>query len=139
MLMKELCSMLALSSRVVSKYFQSIQREIANFEQVRASTRIKVGWQVAVQYRRPQVGSNQPKSNLAYPRPCVRRLSSATMSSSAHSFNKILTLHRSSIKTRNAADVEESIKKLRRLILVDGIPSKAVCGGQSQSYLHCPS
>ncbi|KAI0094002.1 TBC-domain-containing protein [Irpex rosettiformis] len=51
--------------------------------------------------------------------------SSAASSSSAHSFNKILNVHKSSSRPRNATDVEESIKKLRRLILVDGIPSKA--------------
>ncbi|KAI0341841.1 TBC-domain-containing protein [Trametopsis cervina] len=46
-------------------------------------------------------------------------------SASAHSFNKILNAHRSATRTRSAADIEESIKKLRRLILVDGIPSSA--------------
>lgn len=47
-------------------------------------------------------------------------------SASAHSFNKILNAHRSATRTRSAVDIEESIKKLRRLILVDGIPSSAV-------------
>ncbi|KZP34237.1 TBC-domain-containing protein [Athelia psychrophila] len=40
----------------------------------------------------------------------------------AHSFNKILNAPRSSSKSRNP-DIDEGIKKLRRLILVDGIPS----------------
>ena len=52
--------------------------------------------------------------------------SSSASSSTAHSFNRILNVHKSSSRPRTAADVEESMKKLRRLILVDGIPSKAV-------------
>ena len=44
----------------------------------------------------------------------------------AHSFNKILNQPRNSLKQRSAADVEEAVKKLRRLILVDGIPSSVV-------------
>ena len=51
---------------------------------------------------------------------------SAAAAATAHSFNKILSPSRSSSKQRSAADVEESIKKLRRLILVDGIPSSVV-------------
>ncbi|EIW60113.1 bub2 protein [Trametes versicolor FP-101664 SS1] len=54
-------------------------------------------------------------------------MSSATESSAvaaAHSFNKILDRYKSTSKTRSAADVEEATKKLRRLILVDGIPSE---------------
>ncbi|KAH9945905.1 bub2 protein [Epithele typhae] len=42
---------------------------------------------------------------------------------SAHSFNKILNQYKTATKARSAADMEESTKKLRRLILVDGIPS----------------
>lgn len=45
----------------------------------------------------------------------------------AHSFNKILNQPRTSSKARTAADIQESVKKLRRLILVDGIPSSVVC------------
>ncbi|KAJ3492137.1 hypothetical protein NLI96_g233 [Meripilus lineatus] len=41
----------------------------------------------------------------------------------AHSFTKILNQYKSSSKARSSNDVEESVKKLRRLILVDGIPS----------------
>ncbi|EKM55515.1 uncharacterized protein PHACADRAFT_256194 [Phanerochaete carnosa HHB-10118-sp] len=51
---------------------------------------------------------------------------SATAAATAHSFNKILNQSRNPSKQRSAADVEESIKKLRRLILVDGIPSSVV-------------
>lgn len=56
-------------------------------------------------------------------------MSSATESSAvaaAHSFNKILDRYKSASKTRSSADVEEATKKLRRLILVDGIPSEVV-------------
>lgn len=51
---------------------------------------------------------------------------SAAAAATAHSFNKILNQPRISSKYRSAADVEEAIKKLRRLILVDGIPSSVV-------------
>lgn len=50
--------------------------------------------------------------------------SSAT--SAAHSFNKILNQPRLSSKSRQSGDVEEAVKKLRRLILVEGIPSSVV-------------
>jgi len=40
-------------------------------------------------------------------------------------FNKILNQPKLSSRFRSAADIEESIKKLRRLILVDGIPSES--------------
>src|SRR5882762_2309445 len=52
--------------------------------------------------------------------------SSATATATAHSFNKILNQSRASSKSRHAGDVDEGIKKLRRLILVDGIPSTVV-------------
>lgn len=48
--------------------------------------------------------------------------SKPSTSDTARSFNKILALPRSS-KVRSAADLHEAVKKLRRLILVDGIPS----------------
>jgi len=51
--------------------------------------------------------------------------SKPSTSDTAKSFNKILALPRSSSKTRSAADLNEAVKKLRRLILVDGIPSAA--------------
>ena len=43
----------------------------------------------------------------------------------AHSFNKILNQHKSS-KSRRSGDADEGLKKLRRMILVEGIPSKIV-------------
>lgn len=43
----------------------------------------------------------------------------------AHSFNKILNQHKSS-KSKRTGDVDEGLKKLRRMILVEGIPSKIV-------------
>jgi cell cycle arrest protein BUB2 len=51
----------------------------------------------------------------------------ADLAATAHTFNKILSQPKLSSKTRSSEDVEESVKKLRRLILIDGIPSKAVC------------
>jgi len=51
--------------------------------------------------------------------------SKPSTSDTAKSFNKILTLPRSSSKVRSATDLNEAVKKLRRLILVDGIPSTA--------------
>jgi cell cycle arrest protein BUB2 len=50
----------------------------------------------------------------------------ANLAATAHTFNKILAQPKLSSKTRSSDDVEESVKKLRRLILIDGIPSKAV-------------
>ncbi|KAI0263799.1 TBC-domain-containing protein [Gloeopeniophorella convolvens] len=49
----------------------------------------------------------------------------AGLAATAHTFNKILSQPKSSSKTRTTEDVEESVKKLRRLILIEGIPSKA--------------
>lgn len=60
---------------------------------------------------------------------CLKMSSSAA--ATAHSFNKILNLPKSSSKTRTPLDVEEAVRKLRRLILVDGIPSSVVSGGHS--------
>jgi hypothetical protein len=51
----------------------------------------------------------------------------ANLATTAHAFNKILGQPKPSSKTRTPEDVEESVKKLRRLILIEGIPSKAVC------------
>jgi len=51
----------------------------------------------------------------------------ADLAAAAHAFNKILSQPKLSSKTRTSDDVEESVKKLRRLILIEGIPSKAVC------------
>ncbi|KAG8214008.1 hypothetical protein J3R82DRAFT_10760 [Butyriboletus roseoflavus] len=52
----------------------------------------------------------------------------------AHSFNKILNQHKSS-KSRRSGDVDEGVKKLRRLILVDGIPSKIVRSNPTMNKL----
>jgi len=49
----------------------------------------------------------------------------ANLATTAHAFNKILTQPRLSSKTRTPEEVEESVKKLRRLILIEGIPSRA--------------
>ncbi|OSX65403.1 hypothetical protein POSPLADRAFT_1054153 [Postia placenta MAD-698-R-SB12] len=49
--------------------------------------------------------------------------SSSSAAATAHSFNKILNQFKLSSKIRTIHDIEESVKKLRRLILVDGIPS----------------
>ncbi|KAI0723997.1 bub2 protein [Cerioporus squamosus] len=49
--------------------------------------------------------------------------SDPSAATTAHSFNKILNQFKSASKARSAADMEEATKKLRRLILVDGIPS----------------
>jgi len=43
----------------------------------------------------------------------------------AHSLNKILNQPKSS-KSKRSGDADESLKKLRRLILVEGIPSAVV-------------
>ncbi|KAH9039411.1 TBC-domain-containing protein [Lactarius hengduanensis] len=48
----------------------------------------------------------------------------AGLAATAHAFNKILSNPKLSSKTRTPEDVEENVKKLRRLILIDGIPSK---------------
>ncbi len=56
------------------------------------------------------------------------RLLSAVMSNAvatAHSFNKILNQPRVS-KSRTHSDSDDGTKKLRRLILVEGIPSTTV-------------
>lgn len=52
--------------------------------------------------------------------------SAADLAATAHAFNKILSQPKLSSKTRTPDDVEESVKKLRRLILIEGIPSRAV-------------
>ena len=53
--------------------------------------------------------------------------SDPSAAATAHSFNKILNQFKSASKARSAADMEEATKKLRRLILVDGMPSTVVC------------
>ena len=65
----------------------------------------------------------------------------STTAATAHSFNKILNQPKYPSKARISGDVDESVKKLRRLILVDGIPSAEVssyCNSQHYniSYWH---
>lgn len=50
----------------------------------------------------------------------------SSAAATAHSFNKILDRYKSASKARSSTEVEEATKKLRRLILVDGIPSDVV-------------
>jgi cell cycle arrest protein BUB2 len=45
-------------------------------------------------------------------------------SSLAQAFNRALNYPRDNSKSRSSADTEEAVKRLRRLILVDGIPAK---------------
>ncbi|KAI0672982.1 bub2 protein [Trametes maxima] len=49
--------------------------------------------------------------------------SASSAAATAHSFSKILDKYKSASKARSVSDMEEATKKLRRLILVDGIPS----------------
>jgi cell cycle arrest protein BUB2 len=44
----------------------------------------------------------------------------------AHSFTKIFAQARAHAKFRTQTDVNEGIKKIRRLILVEGIPASLV-------------
>ncbi|KAJ7287389.1 bub2 protein [Mycena rebaudengoi] len=46
-------------------------------------------------------------------------------SATAHSFNKILNQPKVSSKSRSSGDIDDGTRKLRRMILVDGIPSAA--------------
>ncbi|KAF7375960.1 TBC-domain-containing protein [Mycena sanguinolenta] len=46
-------------------------------------------------------------------------------SATAHSFNKILNQPKLSSKSRSSGDIDDGTKKLRRMILVEGIPSVA--------------
>jgi cell cycle arrest protein BUB2 len=51
----------------------------------------------------------------------------AAAAATAHSFNKILNQPKVSSKSRSSGDLDDGTKKLRRMILVDGIPSSVVC------------
>jgi cell cycle arrest protein BUB2 len=62
--------------------------------------------------------------------------SSDAAAATAHSFNKILNQPRLSSKSRASADVDDGTKKLRRLILVEGIPSQVVCIGGIQHIIY---
>ncbi|KAF8461956.1 TBC-domain-containing protein [Russula ochroleuca] len=46
------------------------------------------------------------------------------LATTVHAFNKILAQPKLSSRTRTPEDVEDSVKKLRRLILIEGIPSR---------------
>lgn len=59
-------------------------------------------------------------------------MSDQAAAAAAHSFNKILNQHKSS-KSRRSGDVDEGLKKLRRMILVEGIPSKIVCSNATMN------
>lgn len=51
---------------------------------------------------------------------------STAAASTAHSFHKIFNQARTHAKFRTEIDVNDSIKKIRRLILVEGIPTSIV-------------
>ena len=61
------------------------------------------------------------------PPPLMSKSPDPSAVSTAHSFNKILNQYKTASKARSATDMEDATKKLRRLILVDGIPSTVVC------------
>ena len=44
----------------------------------------------------------------------------------AHSFNKLLNQPKSATKSRATGDTDDAAKKLRRMILVEGLPSTMV-------------
>lgn len=66
------------------------------------------------------------RSDSASLRATTMSSSSSQAAAIAHSFTKVLNQHKHSSKLRSATEVEDSVKKLRRLILVDGIPSSVV-------------
>ena len=45
----------------------------------------------------------------------------------AHSFNKLLSQPKAASKSRATGETDDGTKKLRRMILVEGIPSALVC------------
>ncbi|KAI0044132.1 TBC-domain-containing protein [Auriscalpium vulgare] len=51
--------------------------------------------------------------------------SGSSAAATAHSFNKILAQPKITSKSRTQPDVEESVRKIRRLILIEGIPAQA--------------
>lgn len=53
-------------------------------------------------------------------------MASLAATSAAHSFNKVLNQARTNAKFRTRADVDDGVKKIRRLILVEGIPASLV-------------
>jgi len=44
----------------------------------------------------------------------------------AHSFNKLLSQPKAVSKSRATGEIDDGVKKLRRMILVEGIPSAVV-------------
>jgi hypothetical protein len=50
-----------------------------------------------------------------------------TAMATANSFNKILNQSKVATKSRASGEIDDGTKKLRRLILVEGIPSEVVC------------
>lgn len=52
-----------------------------------------------------------------------------TMSNAAHSFNKLLTQPKYTSKSRASGEPDDGTKRLRRMILVEGIPSKVASFG----------
>ena len=56
----------------------------------------------------------------------------------AHSFNKLLSQPKAASKSRATGETDDGTKKLRRMILVEGIPSALVCcsilGVQLEAY-----
>ena len=54
-------------------------------------------------------------------------MSAATATATAHSFNKLLSQPKAASKSRATGETDDGAKKLRRMILVEGIPSTLVC------------
>lgn len=52
----------------------------------------------------------------------------------AHSFNKLLNQPKAISKSRATGEIEDSATKLRRMILVEGIPSAVVCDRICENY-----
>jgi cell cycle arrest protein BUB2 len=53
-------------------------------------------------------------------------MSAATAAATAHSFNKLLSQPKAASKSRATGETDDGTKKLRRMILVEGIPSALV-------------
>ena len=53
-------------------------------------------------------------------------MSAATAAATAHSFNKLLSQPKAASKSRATGETDDGTKKLRRMILVEGIPSTLV-------------
>lgn len=70
-------------------------------------------------------GRAKPQENNSkyYPLPSIA-MSQAV--ATAHSFNKILNQTKVASKSRSSGEIDDGTKKLRRMILVEGIPSSVV-------------